>query len=77
MHLKIHLAVISENVCACGSKSAKEDDDDDGDGSDESQMIDAGVFNFFPLDNMLESRVSEHVHVSSCVGEHQCESTMP
>lgn len=45
MHLKIHLAVISENVCACGSKSAKDDDDD---GCDESQMIDAAVFNFFP-----------------------------
>lgn len=66
MHLKIHLAVISENVCACGSKSAKDDDDDD-DGCDESQMIDAGVFNFFPLNNLLESRVSDHVHVSSCV----------
>lgn len=65
MHLKIHLAVISENVCACGSKSAKDDDDDDG--CDESQMIDAGVFNFFPLNNLLESRVSDHVHVSSCV----------
>lgn len=61
MRLKIPLTVISENV------RMWEQDDDDDDGCDECQMIDAGIFNFFPLNNLLESRVSEHVHVSSCV----------
>ncbi len=41
--------------------------DDDDNRCDECQMIDAGEFNFFPLNNLLESRVSEHVHVHSCV----------
>ncbi len=41
--------------------------DDDEDGCDECQMIDAGIFNFFLLNILLESRVSEHVHVSSCL----------
>ncbi len=41
--------------------------DDDDDGCDECQMIDAGIFNFFLLNILLESRVSEHVHVSSCL----------
>lgn len=43
------------------------EEDDDDDGCDECQMIDAGIFNPFPLNNLLESRVSEHVHGSSCV----------